>query len=379
MAAAAARLSPLYLLEEARGWNARVLGLPHPHFLQSYQWGEIKRAHGWRPQRLVWEGGAAGVLLRQRGPFRVAYAPRGPLADWDDPQAWEEALERLETLGRGSGALFLKIDPDLPAGHPAEDALRRRRWRPSAEQVQFRNTLLVDLAPAEEELLAGMKPKTRYNLRLAMRRGVEVRSGEGEDLRVFYRMYRETAARQGFPIRPWEYYRTVWQTFLEAGMAALFVAWREGQPLAGLFAVAFGPRSYYFHGASREEGREHMPSHLLQWEAMRWSRARGCAVYDLWGAPDELSERDPMWGVYRFKEGFGGRLFRGTGAWDLALRPAAAWLYRQVVPRLLALSRRRQLLEAGGGGRPALRRARAASAACGPPGPLPQPCREPVL
>lgn len=327
----------------AAEWNEHVLSLPHPHFLQSFEWGEIKSAHGWTPHRLRWAEGAVSVLVRSRGPLRVAYAPRGPLCDWDDPDRLEDALARLEAFARGQGVLFLKADPELPHGHPGERLLAERGWRRSPEQIQFRNTLLLDLRPDEEALLAGMKSKTRYNVRLAGRRGVRVERRGAEGLTELYEMYRRTAARQSFPIRPWPYYRTVWETLIRAGLAEQMVALRQGRPLAALFVVAFGPRSTYLHGASREEGREHMPTYLLQWEAIRWSRQRGCRTYDLWGAPDRLEESDPMWGVFRFKEGFGGELFRGSGAWDYPVSAAGTWAYQRLVPRLLGLMRRRQL------------------------------------
>lgn len=328
---------------EREAWNRLVLAQPQPHLLQSYEWGEIKARHGWRPYRLRLAAGAASLLVRRAGPLRVAYAPKAPLCHWDRLEALETCLAELEEAARRERAIFLKVDPDLPAGHPGQEVLRRRGWRPSPSQIQFKNTLLIDLAQNEDELMSVMKPKTRYNVRLAGRRGVEVRSLGEESLPRFYEMYRETAQRQGFPIRPWGYYRTAWETLMRAGLGALLWAFREDRALAALFIAAFGPRAYYLYGASIEDGREHMPTHLLQWEAIRWAKERGCAVYDLWGAPHELQEGDPMWGVHRFKEGFGGRLFLGTGAWDYVLSRPGYWLYQQVIPRLLALSRGRQL------------------------------------
>ena len=201
--------------------------------------------------------------------------------------------------------------------------------------------MLVDLRPSEDELLACMKPKTRYNIRLAARRGVAVRAGGEADLDGLYRMYAETAVRDGFVIREAGYYREVWGTFLRAGLAEALIAEVSGEPVAAVWVFRFGDRAWYLYGMSRPLHREKMPNHLLQWEAMRRSKQAGCTVYDLWGAPDKFDERDPLWGVYRFKEGFGGRVVRHIGAWDLPVRPLYYRLYTEILPRWLDRMRRR--------------------------------------
>jgi lipid II:glycine glycyltransferase (peptidoglycan interpeptide bridge formation enzyme) len=230
------------------------------------------------------------------------------------------------------------------------DALKRRGWQFSADQIQYRNTMLVDLRRSEDELLAAMKPKWRYNIRLAERKGIEVRSIEGsrgplpepgEGLKSFYHLYAETSARDRFLIRPFAYYADVWSHFLQQGLASLWLAYHAGQLIAGIMVFACGNRAWYFYGASASRRRELMPNHLLQWRAIQWAKAGGGEVYDFWGAPDEMSESDPMWGVYRFKEGFGAELFRGIGAWDFAPSPARYRLYTRVMPRVIALMHRR--------------------------------------
>ena len=186
-----------------------------------------------------------------------------------------------------------------------------------------------------------MKPKTRYNIRLAERKGVTVRPAGLEDLETLYRMYAETSVRDGFVIRERGYYLAVWQEFMQAGLAEPLIADVEGEPVAAVVVFRFAGRAYYLHGMSRELHRERMPNHLLQWEAMRRARAAGCRVYDLWGAPETFDEADSMWGVFRFKEGLGGLVVRTLGAWDF---PASPWLYRlytRILPRLLDLMRRR--------------------------------------
>lgn len=330
-------------------WNEAVVQLPGSHVLQSFEWGEFKARHGWRPTRLLFEEGGqvravASVLCRpfSRFPLRVMYVPKGPLLDYGDGQLLDHVLASLEELARAQRAIFIKIDPDvrLEEGQVIE-ALQARGWRPSSEQIQFRNTILIDLRPGEDELLANMKAKTRYNIRLAARKGVQVRLGGLADLPLFYQMYAETSRRDDFIIRPFAYYRDAWGAFIEAGLARLFLAEYEGEPLAGLMTFRFGQRAWYMYGASTEKYRHLMPNHLLQWEAMRWARSEGCTVYDLWGAPDVLSEDDPLWGVYRFKEGLGGQFVRHIGAYDYPVSRPLYGFYTVLMPRYLDLLRAR--------------------------------------
>ncbi len=201
--------------------------------------------------------------------------------------------------------------------------------------------MISDLTRDEETLLAAMKPKWRYNIRLAERRGVVVRAGTQADLPVFYALYRETGRRDGFLVRPFEYYRTIWERFMAQGLAHLLLAEVEGQPVAGLILFRFGPTAWYFYGASGNQGRELMPNHALQWAAMRWAKAAGCSRYDWWGAPDVLDETDPMWGVYRFKQGFGGEFVPHIGAWDYPTSRLGYWGYTVAMPRVLDVMRRR--------------------------------------
>jgi len=360
----------LVAVNDAQVWDRALLDLPDPQVLQSWAWGELKGRHGWDPGRLLFRQGvqavAAASVLERRAlslpllPAAVLYVPRGPALDWNDEPLAERVLGELEALARRRRAMFVKIDPDVyyseaapafsprPATAPQVAALLTRRgWRFSGSQVQFRNTVLLDLRPGEEALLAGMKQKCRYNLHLAQRRGVEIRRGTARDLDLFYALYAETAQRDGFPIRPPAYYHDAWGSFLAAGQGCLLLAEVEGEAVAGVLTVTFGPTAWYMYGASSERHRSLMPNNLLQWEAMCCARDAGCTLYDLWGAPENLDESDPMWGVTRFKLGLGGELARGLGAWDYAPWPAAYQLYTTVIPRYLSLLRRRAHADRG--------------------------------
>ncbi len=350
------------LCTSAADWNTLVVSLPQAHILQSWEWGEFKARYGWSAQRIVWPArdglsasalAAAQVLTRSERGLRVMYVPKGPLLNWDDTAARAQVLADLQQLARAAHAIFIKIDPDLPLAASAQGlslnmpslelfrstASAGGQWRFSREQIQFRNTVKLDLRRSEAEILAGMKQKTRYNIRLAEKRGVRVRLGSLADLDLLYAMYAQTSLRDGFVIRPARYYQDAWGSFMRTGLAQPFIAEAEGQALGALILFRFGRSAWYMYGMSREILRERMPNHLLQWEAMRWARAQGCETYDFWGAPNKFVETDPMWGVWKFKEGFGGQVVKHIGAWDYAPSPWLYQIYSAVLPRILSIMR----------------------------------------
>jgi lipid II:glycine glycyltransferase (peptidoglycan interpeptide bridge formation enzyme) len=183
-----------------------------------------------------------------------------------------------------------------------------------------------------------MKQKTRYNIRLAGKKGVTVRPWD--DLSAFHDMMLVTGDRDGFGVHSEKYYRRAYELLHAKGMCEILLAEYEGKHLAALFVARHGNRAYYLYGASTDEERNRMPTYLLQWEAMRWAKARGCEEYDLWGVPDEDEEtletnfesrHDGLWGVYRFKRGFGGQLKRAAQALDRVYNPLLYRVYLQTL------------------------------------------------
>jgi peptidoglycan pentaglycine glycine transferase (the first glycine) len=358
-------------------WNELIAGLPHPHILQTWEWSQVKAGIGWVPMPFVWKDSrgnpiAAAMILKRIVPTAglsarlcVLYVPKGPVMAWSDALLRRGVLDDLQNLAKRQGAIFVKVDPDvvLGTGIPNSEGareersglavlaeLRQREWLFSSEQIQFRNTVLIDLAPSEDEILRRMKQKTRYNIRLAEKKGVSVRMGTLDDLPMLYRMYAETSVRDGFVIRDESYYLSVWRSFMQTpGLdrrpaipaAEPLIAEIEGQPVAAIFVFYFGGKAYYIYGMSRDAHREKMPNHLLQWEAMQRAKQAGCSTYDLWGAPETFDERDSLWGVFRFKEGLGGTVVRTLGAWDYPARPFWYRMYTEMIPRLLELMRSR--------------------------------------
>ncbi len=355
-------------LHSPQEWNTLLLSLPNPHILQTWEWGQSKIRNGWTPLPYVWDTAigtpqaAALVLERKMGigipglNLSVLYCPKGPVLDWSNETLTQTVLDDLQSLTKVRKAVFIKIDPDVPLGtgvtgteNSSDSAeglafrtgLEDRGWQFSEDQIQFRNTVLIDLEASEEALLAAMKQKTRYNIRLAQRRGVTVRQATAADLAMLYQMYATTAVRDGFVIRHEAYYTSLWQTFMDAGMAHALIAEVQEQAVAALVLFHFGEISRYMFGMSLEAQRELMPNYLLQWEAIRLSKALGCHTYDMWGAPDTFKPDDSMWGVYRFKEGFNGTTLRTIGAWDYSPRPNLYRLYTTTLPKLLDLMRAR--------------------------------------
>jgi lipid II:glycine glycyltransferase (peptidoglycan interpeptide bridge formation enzyme) len=204
----------------------------------------------------------------------------------------------------------------------------------SPQHVQPRSTLIIDLHGSEDEVFNRMKPKTRYNIRVAGRKEVVVHPSD--DIENFYRVMTVTGQREEFHVHSQEYYRRAYELFYPIGMCELFVADFQGRTLATLIVFAHGKQAYYFYGASSDEERNRKATYPLQWEAIRWAHAQGCEEYDMWGIPDEATDvdadeaearEDGLWGVYRFKRGFGGSVKRAIPTLDRVYIPLLYKLY----------------------------------------------------
>ena len=324
------------LHSSAADWDAFLARFPEAHLLQTSAWGELKGAFGWTPHWIIVSNAGALLLERRIAPgLRIAYAPMGPVGDWVP-----DLIPALLSLTRSLRCFALKLEPDAPDGSPLADQLHALGFSPSLHAVQPRRSLVVDLASDEDAILAHMHQKTRYNVHLAERKQVRVRPWD--DLPAFGEMMQTTAARDQFGVHTPAYYARAFELFHAQGECELLLAEFEGRSLAALMVFARGPRAWYLYGASTDEERNRMPTYVLQWEAMRWARRRGCRTYDLWGVPDADRETlesqfesrgDGLWGVYRFKRGFGGELVRSIGAWDYPLQSLPYSLYRAVLAR----------------------------------------------
>jgi peptidoglycan pentaglycine glycine transferase (the first glycine) len=346
----------------ASQWDEFITRHPHAHLLQTHPWGELKSAFGWDICRIgISECGdshdpanrsgmqiTAGVqILFRRLPFglRFAYIPKGPVFPASpqtppnglgDPHSdlWRE----VDRVCQQRQAVFCKVEPDAWESaiiRETQEISPLQGFQPSHHPIQPRRTLVVNISGEEGLVLARMKQKTRYNIKLGLKKGVIVHPSD--DLDTFYRLMQVTAGREQFGVHSLAYYRRVYELFYPRGACELLVAEYQGHPLAALIVFVHGTRAWYFYGASASDHRDRMPTYLLQWEAMRWARSRGCIEYDLWGVPDEEEEvlekgftnrLDGLWGVYRFKRGFGGQLRRSTGPWERVYRPRLYQLYQ---------------------------------------------------
>jgi peptidoglycan pentaglycine glycine transferase (the first glycine) len=320
-------------------WQEFTSGCPNVHILQTRAWGELKSHFGWLPTWFV-EGTLGAQVLFQNLPldYKVAYIPRGPVSSSGpviNHPDWPTLRQELDEYCVDQKAVFLKIEPDFWEEDIKDNILPYPGFRFSSHSIQPPRTVVVNLEGTEEQILARMKSKTRYNIRLASKKGVTVRKIRSVD--PFYDLLQGTSDRAAFGIHTRVYYQRTYQIFAPLDACAIFLAEFEGIPLASIMVFQSGERSWYFYGASSNQHRQLMPTYLVQWEAMRWAKERGCRSYDLWGVPDEdfntleqefTTRSDGLWGVYRFKRGFSGQLLRASGPWDRIYNPTLYTLYK---------------------------------------------------
>jgi peptidoglycan pentaglycine glycine transferase (the first glycine) len=313
-------------------WNEYLSKHPDAHLLQSGAWGELKSAFGWDAVRIV-EGETGAQILFRRLPlgFTFGYLPKGPIAA---SQAGPVFWCTVDQACRSRRAVFLKVESDGWEGDSQLPFTGGPEFIPSVQHIQPRSTLVIDLRGSEDDIFNRMKPKTRYNIRLAGRKEVVVECSE--DVEAFYRVMNVTSQREQFHVHSLDYYRRAYELFHPAGMCELFVASCQGRPLATVMAFSHGNSGYYFYGASADEERNRKPTYPLQWEAIRWAHSQGRTEYDMWGIPDEAADvaedeaegrEDGLWGVYRFKRGFGGVVKHAMPTMDRVYIPLLYKLY----------------------------------------------------
>jgi peptidoglycan pentaglycine glycine transferase (the first glycine) len=308
------------------------------HLLQSAAWGQLKSQFGWQSTRIESGEAVAQILFRQL-PLGVtlAYIPKGPTGNWADLDTCGQLFEQVHHEAKRRRAIFLKVEPDiqLPASQDQTTVLTQCGFTP-ADSIQPETSIVIDISDDEDMILAAMKQKSRYNIRLARRKEVTIREGDETDLPLFHGLAQETATRDGFGVHSQAYYRAAYQLFAPDQCALLFAEF-QGQPLAALMVFRHQQQAYYFYGASSNIHRNLMPTYLLQWEAIRWAKKHDCTTYDLWGVPNAPAEvleaeftnrSDGLWGVYRFKRGFGGKIVHSAGAFDYVYNPLLYQIYR---------------------------------------------------
>ena len=347
--------------EDRDKFNNYVAWAPKGHILQSYEWGEIKGCGEWQPIRLLLENerqepqGAITILKRSipRLGKAIFYAPRGPVGDIHNPVMLDALFNEVKLLAKKHRAVFLKIDPDVPAQDKLFFEYLQSRGFVSTEKgegfegVQPKHVFRLDIRADEETLFEQCHQKTRYNIRLAQKKGVTIHEDCSKDeLPVFYEILKETTERDKFIVRPYGYFSDLWDYLVPPGYIKLFMAYYEGKPIAGTLAFLFGDKAWYIYGASSNSHRNVMPNYLLQWTMIKWAKANNCKLYDFRGVPGNLAEDNPLYGLFRFKKGFNGEYTEFIGEYDLIFSPLfyRLWtilepLYQKNIRRLIRLKK----------------------------------------
>jgi len=317
-------------------WNRFLESHPDVHLLQMGEWGELKKDFGWKPVRLILDRETGAQILFRRLPLglTLGYMPKPAFSEKllaVSDVFWNE----VDSVCKQNRAVFLKIEPD---SWISSSLVTYPSFLVSRHNIQPPRTIVIPIDGSEETILSRMKPKCRYNIRLAEKKGVIVRAWD--NISAFHEMMTVTGGRDNFGVHSKEYYQRAYELFHSKGVCELLVAEYQGQPLASLMVFGNSKRAWYVYGASNDQERNRMPTYLLQWEAIRWAKAHGCDEYDLWGVPDENedtleasfeSRHDGLWGVYRFKRGFGGQIMRAAQAVDRVYNPLLYWLYTKYI------------------------------------------------
>jgi peptidoglycan pentaglycine glycine transferase (the first glycine) len=295
--------------DEKNDWN-RFVAEHGGGFLQSWEWGKFQESIG-RQVYFLRDDGFWALVIKYQMPLNrnYLYCPHGPVLATNIKTCG--FLEALKDLAKKEKSVFLRIEPCANCTREDLNALCFVK----SKDIQPHKTLVLDLAQKEEELLAKMHEKTRYNIGLAQRRGVAIKNFQfpifNFQFNEFWQLISQTANRQRIKIFPKEYYFKQLQINSDKFQNLLFLAEYQGKAIAANLVNVFGQTATYLHGGSDNEYRALMAPHLLQWEQIKYAKNQGCETYDFWGFDEE---RWP--GVSLFKKGFGGREVQYVGTWD---------------------------------------------------------------
>jgi len=314
-------------------YDAFIQSHPRGHFMQSRAWAKVKSAWAWdavicRDEKGAIKGSLALLTRKIPGlPTSLCYGCRGPVCDISDTETLSELINGAVAYAKKKKAYIFKLDPDVPSSETEfKNALTDLGFAPPSDSLNFEGIQpryvfrLTTAGQSEESLMEAFESKTRYNIRLAQRKGVEVRIEQGpESIAEFGRIMRTTGERDNFVVRTDSYFANMLEALGEN--ARLYMAYHDGKAIAGSLAIAYGDKVWYLYGASSNDSRNVMPNYLLQWNIILWALERGARIYDFRGVSGDLSPDNPLYGLYRFKKGFSGEFTEFLGEFDMVLRP----------------------------------------------------------
>jgi len=308
-------------------------------FLQSWEWGEFQERAGRRVFRFCGKGWQSQFIEYKIPCVNKLYwyAPRGPIMNgWQT----EELIAIVKTEIKDKNNIFFRLGPSWETGRGFEEKLKKEGFKQLPYDIEPSQTQILGLTKTEDELLSQMHEKWRYNIRLAQKKGVQIKiiSAQDSDFDKYFEKFyllvdKGTSERKEIKHHPREYYRKQLEINSENIKFKLFVAEYEGKVIASNIVVIFGRRATYLHGATSGEYREAMAPHLLQWEQIKYAKSLDCVEYDFWGIVNErtLDRRGKSWeGFTRFKKGFGGQEMNYVGYWDFPLDVKWYFLYKLV-------------------------------------------------
>lgn len=300
------------------------------HIMQSWEWGEARKDLGVPLLRYgIFKSGRlsrAFQLTLHKIPltkYYVGYLPKGPSPD-------KELAQALEIIGKERNCAFIKIEPNITKS--SEPYSVYPTFLPSPKPLFTKYNFVVDLNLSEEELSAKFHPKTRYNIKVALKKGVKIEERvDDKAFDIYLKLYFETCRRQKYFGHNEQYHRKIWEGLKSANMARILLATYGKEPLTAWMLVNFKSTLYYPYGGSSDKHREVMSSTLIAWEAIKLGKKLGCKRFDMWGSlgPD-ASPKDPWFGFHRFKAGFKGRLVEYIGSFDLVFNPALYYCFTTI-------------------------------------------------
>ncbi len=307
---------------------------PKGSFMQSPLWARVK--DNWRNEVVISRdgsgriNGAMSILIRPVPVFKktLMYAPRGPVCDIYDKEVLKNLFDGAKELAKECNAYVLKIDPDIKIDNEefkktvTEYGFKIKKPSKNFEGIQPRFVFRLDVEnKTEDDIFKAFHNKTRYNIRVALKNNVTVSLGGREDLKRFHEIMVETGQRDDFVIRNLAYFEKMYDIMAPDGSLRLYLAHYEGKIISGTIAIKYGDKVWYLYGASSNEYRNVMPNYLLQWEMIKWAIEEKCRIYDFRGVSGDISESNPLYGLYRFKKGFSGEFTEFIGDIDYVFDP----------------------------------------------------------